>query len=300
MRDEQGLRQAVEQFQAAIALDPDYAAAWSGLSDCYVTYYDYGLMPLAESTAAARDAAERALALDPLLSEAHTSLAHVALHAWQWPQAERSFKQALALDPQSAQAHHWYALAMTALGRLDEAVETMREARDLEPLSVIMNADYGMALYAAHRFDAAIEQEQRTLELDPESNTALWILGLSREGKGEVSEAIAVFEHALELNPGNANLGSSLAHALALAGRETEARATLDALLVQAQSPEFPAYAVAVAWVGLGDHDAAFDWLQKTIDTRSGWVRYLKVDPRLDPLRDDPRFDTLLRTIGLP
>ena len=296
----EGLQKAAEEFEAAVGIDPAYAAAYAGLSDVYVSLYDYGFLSLAESNSKAQEAAEKALALDPRLAEAHTSLAHLDLHHWRWSDAERRFRKALELDPNWAQAYHWYALALTAVGRVDQAAEQLRLARNLEPLSPLINADFGMALYAAKRYEEAIEQERKTLELDPSSRTAMWITGLSYEGMGRFDDAIARFESALQLYPDSINLKSSLAHTYGVVGRTGDAEKLLEDLVSQAGEPDFPAYTIAVVDVGLGDYDGAMHWLQTTYEQNSGWVRYLKVDARLDPLRGDPRFTALIEKIGLP
>jgi serine/threonine-protein kinase len=296
----EGLQKAEEQFQAAVAIDSTYAAAYAGLSDVYVSYYDYGFLSLDETNAKGKESAEKALALNPRLAEAHTSLAHLDLHYWRWTEGERRFRRALELDPNSAQAHHWYALALTALGHVDQAVDQLRIARNLEPLSTLMNADFGMALLGAKRFDEAVEQELKTLELDPTNRTAMWILGLSYEGMGRYDEAIAQFESTLALNPASINMKSSLAHTYARANRTEDAERLLAELLSRSEDAEFPAYTIAVVNVGLGNNDEALRWLEKTYEQNSGWVRYLKVDTRLDPLRNDPRFTALIDKIGLP
>jgi len=299
-RTDEGFRKAIDSFEAALAIDPDYAPAWSGLSDCYVSLFDYGLLSLEETTAEARRAAERALEIDESLAEAHTSLAHVHLHQWEWAEAEREFLRALELDPRAAASHHWYALALTAMGRVDEAIDEVRAARDLEPLSVLMNADLGMALYAGRRYDEAIAQERSTLELDPDARIAKWMLALSEERKGRYEEAETWLRDALERAPDDPNLLSSLAHTLALADRTAQAREIADSLIAVSYQPDFPSYTVAVALIGLEDYDEAFTWLNRMVDERSGWVRYMRVDPRLGPVRADPRFAELLQRVGLP
>jgi len=298
-RSLEGLQKAEEQFLAAVSIDGGYAAAYAGLSDVYVSLYDYGFLSVEESNIKAADAANRALALNPRLAEAHTSLAHIDLHQWHWGDAERRFRKAVELDPNSAQAHHWYALALTALGRVDQAVDQLIIARNLEPLSTLMNADLGMAFFAATRYQESIDQELKTLELDPENRTALWILGLSYEGIGRLDDAVEQFEGVLRIYPDNLNLKSSLAHAYAGIGRIADARALLDELLSQSGEPDFPTYTIAVVEAGLGENDEALHWLEKTYEQKSGWVRYLKVDTRLDPLRSDPRFAELITRIGL-
>jgi len=298
-RNLEGLRKAEEQFLAAVSIDGRYAAAYAGLSDVYVSMYDYGFLSLEESNIKSAEAANKALALNPRLAEAQTSLAHLDLHQWHWGEAERRFRKAVELDPNSAQAHHWYALALTALGRVDQAVDQLIIARNLEPLSTLMNADLGMAFYAATRYQESIEQELKTLELDPENSTALWILGLSYEGIGRLDDAVEQFEGVLRIYPNNLNVKSSLAHAYARIGRISDARALLNELLSQSGEPDFPTYTIAIVEAGLGENDEAMNWLEKTYEQKSGWVRYLNVDNRLDTLRSNPRFVKLITRIGL-
>lgn len=299
-RTPDGLRQAVALFSQAVERDSTYAAAYSGLADAYISMFDYGLLPATEANPRVRQAAERALKLDPASAEAHTSLAHVHLHDWEWESALREFRRAIELDPGYANAQHWYALALTTLGRVDEAVVAMRQATRLDPLSTRMSADLGMALYAARQYDQAIAQERRTLQMDSTSATAHWIMGMALEQSGKLPEAEAAFQRALGMRPGNPNFRAALARAYALRGREQEARQLLGGWESDARKNPALSFFVALVHTALGDRDNAIAWLERSINERSGSVRYLHVEPRLDPLRTDPRFAQLLQRAKLP
>jgi serine/threonine-protein kinase len=298
-RDEEGLKRSLDYFQQALERDSTYAPAYAGIADAYLTLYDYEYLPAAEAAAKARAAAERARALDESLAAAHNSLAHLSLHDWQWAAAERGFQRAIELDPSYVPAHHWYALCLTAVGRVEEAVAAIRRAQELDPLSIRINADVGMALHAAGRYDEAIEQERRTLELDSTSRVARWIQGMAYEQKGMLEEAKRSYSAALARSPGNSNFLASLAHAHAVAGEKQVARAILDTLKAQASKGEASPFFLALVHAGLGETDLAFRWLEKAYEERSGSVRYLKVERRLDPLRSDPRFAGLLKKVNL-
>jgi pentatricopeptide repeat protein len=296
-RTPEGLQEAIRYFEDAIRRDSAFAEAYSGMADAYISLFDYDILPAAQANPRARQAAMRALALDSTLAEAHTSLAHVLLHEWKWDQSEAEFRHALELDPAQAATYHWYALALTAAGKLDRAVATMKRAEELDPLSARMSADMGMAYYGARQYDRAIEQERKTLRLEPEFATSYWIMGMAYEQKGSLPEARAAYQHALKLRPGNPNYLASLARSHALAGNTSEARRVLNEML-SSKEPVSPFF-IALVYTALGDKDAAFQWLGKAVDQRSGSVRYLKIEPRLDPLRADPRFGSLLRRVGL-
>jgi serine/threonine-protein kinase len=296
-RSPEGLQEAIKYFEEAIHRDSSFADAYSGLADTYISLFDYEILPAEQANPRARAAAVRALALDSTLAEAHTSLAHVLLHEWKWDQSEAEFKHSLDLDPLQAATHHWHALALTAVGKLDQAVAEMKRAEQLDPLSARMGADLGMAYYGARQYDRAIAQEQKTLRMEPGTATAYWIIGMSYEQKKSYAEAIAAYQKAISMRPGNPNYLASLARSNALAGKVAEAQKILDGLL---KSPEpVSPFFIALVYTALGDKDNAFQWLNKSVADRSGSVRYLKIEPRLDPLRTDPRFDELLQRVGL-
>jgi eukaryotic-like serine/threonine-protein kinase len=298
-RDDESIKKSLDYYRRALDADPNYAPAYSGIADAYLTAYDYEYLPQQEAGAKARVAAERALALDEALAEAHNSLAHLSLHDWEWRAAEREFRRAIELDPSYVPAHHWYSLCLTALGRVDEAVAAIRKAQTLDPLSIRINADVGMALFAARRYDEAVAQERRTIELDSSFRVSYWIMGMALEQKGMIEEARRSFREALERSPGNPNYLGSLAHSYAIVGQRDSARAILDSLEPQARRGEGSPFYIALVYAGLGEKDRAFEWLEKAYQERSGSVRYLRVEPRLEPLRADPRFRTLLTKVRL-
>ncbi len=297
-RNEDSFAKALELFDEAVTKYPDYGPAYAGLADVYLSQFDYGLIGWDESTGKARIAATTALELDPSLAEAHTSLAHLHLHEWRWPLAERAFRRAIELDPGYIVARHWYALCLTALGRTDEAVTTMEHAQARDPLSGRINADLGMAYLAAGRYEDAVRQETETLELVPESATPRWIRGMAYVQLGKTVEAETDMRAVLEAWERDPSILGSLGHLLAISGRPDEARAMLAELEAKADSTDVTFFAALIE-VGLGDTDAAFAWLDKAVAERSGSARYLRADVRLDPLRGDPRFAALLERVGL-
>ena len=299
-RTPDGFQQAVRLFEQAIERDSMYAKAYSGLADTYLSLYDYELVPPKEATAKATMAANRALKIDPTLAEARNSLAHLMLHEWKWAAAENEFRRAIELDPGYAPTYHWYALSLTTVGRLEEAVGAMTTAQQLDPLSLRMNADLGMAYLAASQYDRAIAQERRTLELEPNFPTAHWIAGMAYEQKGMYVEARTEFDRAIALRPANPNFLASLARVHALDGRQAESRVILRDLEARAAKGAASPFFVALVHTALGDKDAAFRWLERAYVERSGSIRYLKMERRLDSLRSDPRYAALMRRVGLP
>ena len=298
-RSPEGLAKAAELLQEATRRAPQYAPAFSALADVYLSQYDYGLLSWEESTVRARAAATKALELDENSAAAHTSVAHILLHEWQWQAAEQHFQHAIELDPSYTLALHWYALCLTALGRADEAVKAMERAQQLDPLSVRINADLGMALVVAGEYENAVTQVGRALELAPGRGGPLWIRGMALEQLGRFDAAERDMKAALESMSGYEAVKGSLGHLYAVSGRPGEARALLAELTRQAGDTEV-AFFAALICAGLNDTDAALTWLERAVDERSGSVRYLKIDPRLAGLRHEPRYRRLMERVGLP
>ena len=298
-RTDEGIKKAIGYFEDAIKKDSNYAAAYSGLADTYLTLYDYELMSFDESTAKAKDAALRALKINENLAEAHNSLAHINLHEWKWKSAEEGFRRALELDQGYVLAHHWYALCLTAIGKANEAIIQMEKARELDPLSTRINADLGMAYLSAGRYDDAIGQEQKTLELNPKSGGAHWIRGMAYQQKEMFEQSIKDYREALELSPGNSNFLAALGHVYASGGNNIAAHKILDTLfVVNKQEPVSPFF-FALVYAGLNDKENALKWLEKACEEKSGSVRYLKMEPRLQNLRNEPRYIAMMKKIGL-
>jgi len=299
MRTDDGIKKSIGYFEDAIKKDSNYAVAYAGLADTYLTLYDYELMSIEESTSKAKDAAQRALKINPMLAEAHNSLAHIDLHEWKWESAERGFQKAIELDPAYVLAHHWYALCLTAIGKADGAVDQMKIARELDPLSTRINADLGMAYLSAGRYDEAIEQEKKTLELNPKAAGAYWIRGMSFQQKKQFEDAIKDYRYALGLSPGNPNFLAALGHVYASSGNTSAAMNILDTMFTVSKAEPVSPFFFALVYAGLNNKGKALEWLEKSYKEKSGSVRYLKMEPRLQNLRNDLRYTELMRKVGL-
>ena len=290
-----------DHFEQAIDQDPAYAQAYAGLADCYSLLPNYASEAPKEHLPRALAAGQRALELDDTLAEAHTSLGMAQYSFnWNWADAEREFQRAIDLNPNYATAHHWYAYLLMLLGRFDQALSELARAQELDPLSLIINSTTGYILYFARRQDEAIERCERALALEENFSPAQYSLALACEQKGLHDRAIAAFQKSLLLSGESAGCDAAvLAHGYAVAGRTAEARKTLNELLERSKERYVPAFYVALISVGLGDLETAFEWLEKAYKERDFYLIYLKVDPRLDPLRGDARFTDLLRRVGL-
>jgi TolB-like protein/Tfp pilus assembly protein PilF len=301
-RTEDGLKRGTHYFQQAVEIDPAYALAYAGLADSYALpgIAEYGLLPPKEAMPKAKAAAVKALEIDKTLAEAQTTLAHVrAFYDWDWAGAEQEFKRAIELNPGYAFSHHWYALYLAAMGRHREALAEEIRAQEIDPLSLIINKNVGTILYYAGRLDQSIEQYQKALELDPNFVRTHFYLGLAYLQKGMYEEAIAEYQKALSISGGVTVLMALLGHAYALSGRAGEAIKIISELKEQSDARYVPAFNIAMIYVGLGEKDQAFGWLDKAYDERSSWLVSLKVEPMFDSIRSDPRFGNLVRQVGL-
>lgn len=293
-----GFQQAIESFQQAIAKDPNYARAFAGLADSYALIADYGTQPPEEFMSKARASALKALEIDPSLPEAHTTFALILQsHDWDWQTAEKEFRRAIELNPNYATAHHWYAEHLMWRGRFDEALQESEQARQLDPLSLIIAADNGAILYYSRQYDRAIEKLHSVLEMDPDYPRALLIVPAYAE-KGRVTEALALIEaHRLQMSI--PYYWAFLAHVYGRTGRTEPARHALNELL--RLNPHAPIDPVMLAWAcaETSENDQALAWLEKAYEQHSTRLVGLKVNPVFDPLRNDPRFQDLLRRVGL-
>ena len=292
----------VEYFKRATTKDPKYALAYDGLSDCYILLPGYGFSPPTEAFPRAKEAALKSLEIDDTLAEAHTSLARIkAEYDWDWSGAEREFQRAMELNPRYATAHQWYGDVLATMGRPEEAVAHYERALELDPLSLAINMILGQALYHARQSDRAIEQLRKTLELDSNFGTAQEYLGLAYLQKSMYKESIAELEKGLLISPDSPDALWKLGYANAVTGRRAEAHRVLDRLNELSKHKYVPAEAAAIIYVGLGEKDKAFEWLEKGYVARSiglGGVD-LKLNPAWDPLRLDLRFADLLRRMNL-
>ena len=300
-RTDEGLHKALDFFEKAIVEDAQFALAHSGLADAHSLLAHYGVRPPSLVWAQAASSAASAVMLDGNCAEGRTSLAHVkATQDWDWYGAEREFLLAISFDPRYATAHHWYAMScLVPLGRLDEALEEMRVAQSLDPVSSIVARD--LALIHAYRrdYEAALEQCDHTIELNPHFSPAYWALGVIQEQRKDLDEAIAAFQRAIDLSPHSPRMHAGLGRAMALAGKKPLAVASLRKLeAIAAQRYVSPIEFAAVRFA-LGQRELAFTWLDKSCEDRAFDVLALKVDPRFDADKHDPRMQAILRVVGL-
>lgn len=304
-RSEQGHLKAIEYFNEAIANDSEYAQAYSGLADAYALL---GSNPNTavkrpEAMEKARVAAQKALAIDDALAEAHTSLAFVYWHYdWDWPAAEKEFQRALQLNPSYPTAHHWYALYVLSQGRMNQALQEIRVAQQTDPLSLIINTDAAEMLFFARRYDQAIEQANKVLEMEPRFPVArivlVWCLLEKRDYEASLGEA----KKAVHLIAGDSEVESNLAVTYAAVGDKNNARKVLRDLRMQAESLQLDPILIgfAQAYALLGENDEAFRVLDQDLRSRNGGLTLIKFLPFLDSLHNDPRYAELIRRVGLP
>lgn len=299
-RTEEGFRKAIELFEQAIALDSGYARAYAGLADAYGLLASYNFLPPQQAYPKAKAAAEKAIALDGGLAEAHTSLASIQhSYEWDWRGAEQAYQRALELNPGYATAHQWYGEYLIQVGRFDEAAQQMELARALDPLSLIINTNLGWTFFMARDYERAIAQLRKVVELDAHFVNARLKLGLAYMQKGSLDEAQAEFQQAQALAGESSQVLSARACAYARAGARAEAQRIVKQLEARARTSYVEPSDIALVYVALGQNDEAFAWLQKAYAQRSeALLCWIKVDPRVDALRADPRFAELLRAVG--
>jgi tetratricopeptide (TPR) repeat protein len=299
-RTRTGLMQAIEQFEAAIDLDPEHAQAYSGLADCYAILAAW--LPPGLGYQKSRAAARRALELDPDSAEAHTSLAFTDLFAdWNWTASEAGFKRALQLDPTYATGHQWYAELLTALGRFDEALGQASAAEELDALSYAMPTTLVNVFYYARRYDEALEHHRRMVALGTPDSGLGGVADRARilEQSGRAEEAVAEYRAVLKLDD-DPRIRAGLACALVLAGHPSAARNELALLDSLAAERHVPPYAMAGPLALLGDRDRAFARLEEGFASKDRAMVWLRVNPRFDPLRGDPRYASLVERMKFP
>jgi serine/threonine-protein kinase len=299
-RTEEGLKKSLDYFQRAIALDPSYAAAYSGLADSYSILRDNGFLGPDESVPKAKAAGLKALEIDDNSAEAHTSLAHLMfLYEWNWSGAQREFRRAFELNPSYATAHHWYGYDLALMGRPAEAIEEIRKAQQLDPLSPRINANVGLFLLFARQYDQAVEELNKALELNPNDAAVHWHLGMVYLQKGKKKDAIEELLRANQLIGDKGKPPFTLAQGYAFVGERDRARKMLEKLEERAKQSYVSPTEMGLVFAALGERGQAFAWLERAYEQRDPVLLSMKVDPRFDPLRSDPRFQDLLRRIGL-
>jgi serine/threonine-protein kinase len=299
-RTQEAIAEGIKYFEQAIAEDPGYALAYTGLSDSYALQVDYRGVPVREGMERAREFARRALALDDTLAEAHTSLGWVAfIYDWDWVAAGREFERAIALNPAYSVARQWHAWFLIAMGRVQEALAEGRRALELDPASVSIRRSVGWLHYYAREPAVALDHFRRALAMNPTADENHRLLGLAYAQLGQYDEAAAAFREAVATSDRPSLATADLGVVAAARGRPAEARAVLEGLRAEAREHYVSPVSFAVLHVSLGEHDAAFEALERAYQDRRGWLAYLRVEPALDPLRGDPRFTRLLERMRL-
>jgi TolB-like protein/Tfp pilus assembly protein PilF len=297
-QDGEDYKKAIEYYQQAIAVYPNYALAYAQLSFSYYFLANYSTVDPKEIEQKAEEAARKALELDENLPNAHFLLANLHVVRWEWKAAEAKYKRAIELNPNLGEAHSQYSSYLSPMGRHDEAISEAKRAREFDPLNILANINVGYTLYLARRYDEAIEVLQKTLEFNPNSDFIYVTLGYAYAGKGMHREAIAAYENAVRLSGENSSLQIYLGASLAHAGERGKAQEILNKLKTSKDyvSPG----ELAILHVALGDKEAALASLEKAYAAHDSQLMYLKVEPEFDPLRSDPRFQDLMRRMNFP
>ena len=299
-RTTEGMKKGLESFEQAIRLDPDYAAAYVGLADCYGVLSQVGDFSPNDVMPKAKAAALDALRIDETLAEAHASLAMIdELYDWNWKSADTEFKRAIELNPNYATAHHWYAMYLSAMGRNDEALAEIRRAEALDPVSLITNTNEGWILFCARQYDQAINKLQATIEMDPNFANAHYKLALVYEIKGMYKEAVEEHLKSKALSGDISENMEKLKAAYVTSGSKGYYREELRQLKdTSTRGYVLPKYFVLTE-LQLGNTEETLKWLEAAYKERTEPLAYLRVDPRFDSLRSDARFEDLLRRVNL-
>ena len=308
-KNEADARRAIDYFEQALAKDPNDAPAYAGLADSYSSFaFPLGVVTPREAMPKAKEAAQRALAIDNALGEAHTSLAYIAFfYDWDWAAAEKEFKRALELNPNNADTHHWYSHFLMGQGRIEESLIQSKRALELSPFDILFNIHLGWHYLNARQYDQALDQIEKTVEMDKNfAQTYPW-LGLILEQKGRYPEAIAAFQKAIKLFPGGSSVAEAeLAHTYAVSGNREEAQKIIAELQELSKSKYVSSFQIAAIYGGLyaasparTEKDQAFAYLEKAYEERADGLVNLNADQRFDSLRSDPRFADLARRVGL-
>jgi len=295
----QAIELAIRHFQRAIELDPGFAPAWAGLSECHMTRAGRGMAPAAEAIADARVAAEKALALDESLAEAHVALGTIESRGRNLAAALHSLQRAIELNPGLAQAHQILGRVLYCIERHDQAQQSMLKALSLDPLSMLIHTAVGDAYYYARDYPKSVIYYRKAIELDPRFDGAHTDLARSLETLGRFDEARAQYEEGRRLSGGVAGPSFGLGHLAASMGDVGEARRILTELIGERSSRVVSAWGIAALHASLHDVNEAFRWLEIAIEERAAGLVFLRVHPRLDPIRDDARYAPMVKRVGL-
>lgn len=292
--------ESIELYRRAIALDPNYALAYQGLALAYRSAPAYGSLSPQEAFPKAKDAAQKALAIDPAMSTAYVSLASIkATYDWDFAGAETEYKRAIQIAPNNSEAHYSYGNFLVAMGRTDEALNEFRSALQIDPLSLNIQTNIGWAQYIAGNYDAALLQVRQVIDRDPTFARAYLNLGEILQEEGKMDEAIRAYKTIRDLSH-DPLADMALGHAYAVAGQRSEAEKIAADLEDRVRRKEVSSFLPAVVYAGMNEKDKSFYWLERAYQERSNWLTLIKVGRRLKNLRGDPRFDDLLKRVGFP
>ena len=295
------LQKAVEYYNQAIVKDPNFALAYAGLASTYVILPEYAGVPVRDYVSKIETASEKASELDPTLAEPHAVLGLMrANHEWKWSDAEKEFKRAIELNPNYPTTHHWYCINLRMQGRFEEALSEIKRAQELDPLSLIINLNVAEVFIAMHRDDEAKDQLKKTLDLDPNFPGAHLTSGMFYAQQGKLEEALHEMQKVREIvGPDNAFGIQGLGYVYAKAGKRDEAVKILNRLIELSRQGFTRSTQIAQVYLGLGEMDKTFEWLEKSYEEQNNQLGYLKVVSVWDDLRSDPRYHALLKKIGL-
>jgi serine/threonine-protein kinase len=300
-RHEGRVQRGLEYFQKAIAIDPDYALPYSGIADCYFSLGFFDFLAPKVAFGKCKEAALRAVELDPDLAEAHASLGNALFYFdWDWPAAEAEFRHAISLNPNYAAVHYFYGMFLTAAGRFDDAVAQEGRAMELDPIQPAIRAAQAFTLRLADRNDEAIATSRASIEFDPNFFVSWLNLGQEYALIGKFADGEEAVRKADDLVGGTSTLILAiLGQVVGLAGKRDEARLILDRILEFSKSKYASAQLIAIFYWLFDEHDTAFEWIERAIEERDHWVCYSSNLPAVREMRSDPRFTALLKKAGL-
>ena len=294
-RSQEGVTEAIEYFEKAIAEDPAYALAYTGLADAVALHVDYRSVPVHEGFERAKAYARKALALDDTLAEAHASLAWCLFaYDWDWENADAEFQRAIELDPRYATAHQWYAFLLASGGRVEEAIITGHTALELDSSSVSVRRSLAWLYVYARRYEQARYHLTRAISMNPTAEESYRVLGLVLALEERYGESELVLREATQMHGAGSYTLATLGYSLARAGKRDEAKSIVAKLDEQRQHEYVSPVALATVFIGLGDNKRALDWSETAYEERRGWLAYFTVNPVVDPLRNEPRFKALV------
>jgi len=299
-REPDSLKNSITYFEKALDMDPDFAIAYTGLADAYTLLGNFNLLSPNETFPNAKEAAAEAIKIDPMLGEAHTSMAFALFYSeWDWTGAEREFLRGIELNPGYANAYSWYAIFLTSMGRFKEAKKQRTQALLLDPLSAVIGADIALQYFFEKKYDETTRQCQKVLGMDPLMHVAYIPIAAVYLKNSMYEEAIATLSNASLLSKGHPTLTATLAYAYAVSGRTDDAEMVLELLEERSQEEYVSSFWLAVINVGLGNFDKAFEWFERAYQEKDGSMVFLKVMPILEPIQHDRRYNELLAKMNL-